>query len=94
MDSITRFVFVCSVTIQLNFFGNQTCMGQKYAGGVIPQPSDTRALVPSEQDSWEGIYIATIGDDKINLFLSAEPGEEFVDQRGPGRLSFARFARD
>lgn len=34
---------------------------------------------------------ATIGDDKINLFLAAETGIEFKDQRGPGRLSFAHF---
>jgi hypothetical protein len=34
---------------------------------------------------------ATIGDDKINLFLAAEEGREFEDQRGPGRISFASF---
>lgn len=34
---------------------------------------------------------ATIGDEKINLFLAATPKSEFVDQRGPGRISFARF---
>lgn len=34
---------------------------------------------------------ATIGDDKINLFLSADAGLEFEDQRGPGRISFAQF---
>jgi len=34
---------------------------------------------------------ATIGEDRINLFLAAEPGIEFEDQRGPGRISFARF---
>jgi hypothetical protein len=37
---------------------------------------------------------ATIGDHKINLFLAAEPGAEFVDQRGPGRISFAQFKQD
>lgn len=37
---------------------------------------------------------ATIGEDKINLFLAAEPGIEFVDQRGSGRISFARFKQD
>jgi hypothetical protein len=36
-------------------------------------------------------YFATIGVDKINLFLSAEAGHEFEDQRGPGRISFAAF---
>jgi len=36
---------------------------------------------------------ATIGDDKINLFLSADEGLEFEDQRGPGRVSFACFER-
>ena len=35
--------------------------------------------------------LATIGDDKINLFLAAEPGIEFQDQRGPGRIPFAQF---
>lgn len=35
--------------------------------------------------------LATIGDDKLNLLLSAEPGSEFRDERGPGRVSFARF---
>jgi hypothetical protein len=34
---------------------------------------------------------AGIGDDKINLFLAAEPGMEFQDQRGPGKVSLARF---
>ena len=34
---------------------------------------------------------ATIGDDKINLFLSDDDGMEFEDQRGPGRVSFAQF---
>jgi hypothetical protein len=34
---------------------------------------------------------ATIGDDKINLFLSAEPESELEDQRGPSHVSFARF---
>jgi len=34
---------------------------------------------------------ATIGEDKINLFLAAEEGLEFEDQRGPGRVSFAAF---
>jgi hypothetical protein len=34
---------------------------------------------------------AILGGDRINLFLAAEPGIEFVDQRGPGRISFARF---
>ena len=37
---------------------------------------------------------ATIGDDKINLFLAAEPGIEFQDQRGPGKVSFAPFVKD
>jgi hypothetical protein len=35
--------------------------------------------------------LATIGDDKINLFLSADDGIEFEDQRGSGRVSFASF---
>ena len=34
---------------------------------------------------------ATIGEDKINLFLSADEGIEFEDQRGAGRVSFAQF---
>lgn len=34
---------------------------------------------------------ATIGQDKINLFLAAEEGIEFEDQRGPGHISFAQF---
>lgn len=34
---------------------------------------------------------ATIGDDRIDLFLAADAGHEFVDQRGPGRISFASF---
>ena len=34
---------------------------------------------------------AIIARDKINLFLAAEPGIEFEDQRGPGHISFARF---
>jgi hypothetical protein len=79
MYAISRFVVVCSLTIQLNFFGNQPCLGQKYAGGAIPQPSDTRALVPSEQDSWEGIYSATIGDDSLYEFsLSRFNGLSFT----------------
>lgn len=36
---------------------------------------------------------ATIGDDKINLFLAADKGIEFEDQRGPGRISFKEFER-
>ena len=35
--------------------------------------------------------LATLQPDKINLFLAADPGIEFQDQRGPGRVSFARF---
>lgn len=35
--------------------------------------------------------LSTIRDDKINLFLSAEAGHEFRDERGPGRISFAEF---
>jgi hypothetical protein len=34
---------------------------------------------------------ATIGEEKINLFLAADAGIEFEDQRGPARISFARF---
>jgi hypothetical protein len=34
---------------------------------------------------------ATIGEDRINLFLAAEDGIEFQDQRGSGRISFAKF---
>jgi hypothetical protein len=34
---------------------------------------------------------AMIGDDKINLFLTATRGSEFRDLRGPGKISFARF---
>lgn len=34
---------------------------------------------------------ATLHPDKINLFLAADPGIEFEDQRGPGRVSLARF---
>ncbi len=37
---------------------------------------------------------ATIGDNKINLFLSADEGLEFADQRGPGRVSLAQFERE
>ena len=37
---------------------------------------------------------ATIGKDKVNLFLSAEPGREFRDERGPGSISFARFEQE
>jgi hypothetical protein len=32
-----------------------------------------------------------IGRDKINLFLSADDGIVFRDERGPGGVSFARF---
>jgi hypothetical protein len=35
--------------------------------------------------------LATLAPDKINLFLAADPGMEFQDQRGPGRVSFAQF---
>jgi hypothetical protein len=35
--------------------------------------------------------LATLAPDKINLFLAATPDEEFQDQRGSGRVSFARF---
>lgn len=34
---------------------------------------------------------ATIGDEKINLFLAADSTSRFVDQRGPGRISLAQF---
>ena len=34
---------------------------------------------------------AMIGESKINLFLTAVPGAEFTDLRGPGQISFARF---
>jgi hypothetical protein len=34
---------------------------------------------------------ATIGDDKINLYLSAEPESELQDLRGPGSVPFAQF---
>ena len=34
---------------------------------------------------------ALIGADSINLFLAMEPGMEFQDQRGPGKVSFAQF---
>lgn len=37
---------------------------------------------------------AIIGDDKINLFLSADEGIEFEDQRGPGKVSFAQFEQN
>jgi hypothetical protein len=36
---------------------------------------------------------ATIGDDKINLFLSADEEFEFEDQRGPSHLSLAEFEK-
>jgi hypothetical protein len=36
---------------------------------------------------------ATIGGDKLNLFLSAEPGAEFRDVRGPGKVSLRQFER-
>ncbi|HEX6574319.1 MAG TPA: hypothetical protein VF042_05050 [Gemmatimonadaceae bacterium] len=32
-------------------------------------------------------------DDKLNLFLSAEPGREFREERGSGKLSLALFER-
>ena len=35
--------------------------------------------------------LATLAPGKINLFLAADPGTEFQDQHGPGRVSFARF---
>ncbi len=35
---------------------------------------------------------AMIGDDKINLFPSARPTNLFEDQRGTGRVSFARWS--
>lgn len=35
--------------------------------------------------------LATIREDKINLFLAADEGVEFEDQRGSGHVSFARF---
>lgn len=38
--------------------------------------------------------LAVIGERAVNLFLSAEKAEELQDQRGPGRLSFARFERE
>jgi hypothetical protein len=47
--------------------------------------------VPAEFFHEHSADFATIGDDKINLFLSADEGIEFEDQRGPGRVSFARF---
>lgn len=34
---------------------------------------------------------ALIGGDRINLFLSADPGIEFQDRRGPGRVEFAEY---
>ena len=34
---------------------------------------------------------AVLGGEKVDLFLAAEPSSEFVDQRGPGRICFARF---
>lgn len=36
---------------------------------------------------------ATIGDDKINLFLAATEKDWLRDLRGPGRHSFAKFLR-
>jgi len=35
--------------------------------------------------------LATLAPDKINLFLAADEGMEFQDQRGPGRISLAQF---
>jgi hypothetical protein len=34
---------------------------------------------------------ALLAGDKINLFLAAQERMEFQDQRGPGRISFAKF---
>lgn len=34
---------------------------------------------------------AIIREDRINLFLAAEEGQEFEDKRGPGRISLASF---
>lgn len=34
---------------------------------------------------------ALIGGNKINLFLAIDSGKIFQDQRGPGKVSFARF---
>ena len=35
--------------------------------------------------------LATLRPDKINLFLAADPGIGFQDQRGSRRVSFAHF---
>jgi hypothetical protein len=34
---------------------------------------------------------ALIGEKKVNLFLSADDGIEFRDERGTGKVSFAQF---
>ena len=59
---------------------------------VEPGSGDFRHLqVPAafflahEQD------LGTLQPDKINLFLAADPGIEFQDQRCPSRVSFAQF---
>jgi hypothetical protein len=47
--------------------------------------------VPSEFLKAKTHEFALIGGNTINLFLSADPGIEFQDQRGPGRVQFAEF---
>ncbi len=37
--------------------------------------------------------LIVLDNGKVNLFLSAEPKNMFVDERGNGRVSFSRFLR-
>jgi hypothetical protein len=37
--------------------------------------------------------LAVRDSNRVSLFLSAEPPSSFVDERGPGRVSFARFRK-
>lgn len=61
---------------------------------AVPGTKKYRHLaVPAEFFQQHLDDFAMIGEDKINLFLSADEGLEFEDQRGPGRVSFADFER-
>lgn len=59
---------------------------------IEPGSRDFRHLqVPATFFQSNMTAFALIGTDKINLFLSADDGIEFHDERGPGGVSFARF---
>lgn len=57
-----------------------------------PQSRSFRHLqVPATFFQSNARSLALIGGDKVNLFLSADDGIEFRDERGPGKISFAQF---